>query len=718
MFEIAGKEDLPEMKARRPKRAPSGFMEGLTASFKAEQMETDAWHRVAKTRASVFEDIEKSLMQKAGGKAVIEEAPNPKHRTNPTADRMKREERLLKLAQESGDTSLPWTRDAVEERTKENYSKEYQDAIETIDFMRNASGITEFFGRGGAAVTDQTSVMSMFVGGGTGSVARIVAQEAALGALGEAAVLPRQYQMAEYLDIPNPNPLAQIAMGAGFSGALAGGAKALTRGGRAQISDELRRAVEFASQRRGPWRVEDKAAVDAAEDAMASGEAASGPAAPVVDDIGAPAAPFDQAGDPGVMPAAAPSADPIEVGLIQEIDRIRAETGGVTRPIANWLKSKENDMPNEGGGISTFQIHPDGEAAAELRQAGVTSRTSPGLFSKRGRKSFDNLVASEMEERFPGITSAAGLSDDGIYLDQFGFLKVLAGELDGQSPLRSMVDLSEAEQQLEDYLRQRDLVAERFDPLPDSADVSELQDGMNRIKSAVDDHVNQFGLSDLVSPVMRDDIAQMIAERGGSVDDALDAIDAEDLSFARGANADGTEAPEGRFAARNDASYASQLRDGPNDLGGSGQQPEADGAGAGGQGSPGSTGNSQVDPGGQGLIEGVDPVTQAERLEAQLAEPLRGGDAPADEGLFDLNARNQIDMFDEGPRSKVVDDANVAIAQEMRASIEADGDFLVSMTDDAGNTISAPASKWLDDLEQEQDFVEIAELCSPNRSVT
>ena len=89
MFEIAGKEDLPEMKARRPKRAPSGFMEGLTASFKAEQMETDAWHRVAKTRASVFEDIEKSLMQKAGGKAVIEEAPNPKHRTNPTADRMK-----------------------------------------------------------------------------------------------------------------------------------------------------------------------------------------------------------------------------------------------------------------------------------------------------------------------------------------------------------------------------------------------------------------------------------------------------------------------------------------------------------------------------------------------------------------------------------------------------------------------------------------------------
>ena len=47
----------------------------------------------------------------------------------------------------------------------------------------------------------------------------------------------------------------------------------------------------------------------------------------------------------------------------------------------------------------------------------------------------------------------------------------------------------------------------------------------------------------------------------------------------------------------------------------------------------------------QTLIPGVKPVTDKGRAEAEMKKPKRGGNAPADFGLFDINARNQGDLF-------------------------------------------------------------------------
>jgi hypothetical protein len=51
--------------------------------------------------------------------------------------------------------------------------------------------------------------------------------------------------------------------------------------------------------------------------------------------------------------------------------------------------------------------------------------------------------------------------------------------------------------------------------------------------------------------------------------------------------------------------------------------------------------------GDQSLVPGVIPTTSFDRLALRAAAPLRSAKTqkPADHGLFDLNARDQLDLF-------------------------------------------------------------------------
>jgi hypothetical protein len=68
----------------------------------------------------------------------------------------------------------------------------------------------------------------------------------------------------------------------------------------------------------------------------------------------------------------------------------------------------------------------------------------------------------------------------------------------------------------------------------------------------------------------------------------------------------------------------------------------------------------------QGLIAGVAPVTQGDRLRVQADQPLQSGAAqkPADVGLFDVGARNQLDLVDQA--TKLERAAQEAEAQAQR----------------------------------------------------
>lgn len=61
--------------------------------------------------------------------------------------------------------------------------------------------------------------------------------------------------------------------------------------------------------------------------------------------------------------------------------------------------------------------------------------------------------------------------------------------------------------------------------------------------------------------------------------------------------------------------------------------------------------SEQTDIGEQTLIPDVQPITAADRLAMLANAPMLPAkrQRPADEGLFDQNARNQIEMFDPIP---------------------------------------------------------------------
>lgn len=66
---------------------------------------------------------------------------------------------------------------------------------------------------------------------------------------------------------------------------------------------------------------------------------------------------------------------------------------------------------------------------------------------------------------------------------------------------------------------------------------------------------------------------------------------------------------------------------------------------------PDARGFEQTEAGLQGLIAGVAPISLAQRLAHRAAAPLEPTkpQRPCDLGLFDLNARLQLDLFSKLP---------------------------------------------------------------------
>lgn len=83
-------------------------------------------------------------------------------------------------------------------------------------------------------------------------------------------------------------------------------------------------------------------------------------------------------------------------------------------------------------------------------------------------------------------------------------------------------------------------------------------------------------------------------------------------------------------------------------------------------------GSERTAAGEQLLVDGVKPVSTREKLEAQAAKPLRGGDkAPPEGGLFDLGTRDQLDIWDAMPAAK---DAEGTTLHTSHADMIADAD--------------------------------------------
>ena len=573
---------------------------------------------------------------------------------------------LEQARQQAADNPEAWegvdlSDEGLDARTNKRLQADYDEAVAITQMLPEGRVGDGFTGSFLSAMTDIRQAPFLLAGGGAGSLLKVAGREAMINMSTEAYLLPSQFEMAERLDIDDPNITRQLRDAAIFGAAFGAGATALQRGAQYYMNRQSG-GVEQLSIPEGFTGKDMEAYVDQIEEALLGGQdipemsidAIRRQAPP--SEVGLEAPPPRDPQDPGPAPQREP--DTIEEALSSEIDGIRAETGSNRKPISDYMRSPRINELTGQKEPSGLQVKPGSRAADELAAMGITSRTRPGVFSKNGRSDFDDLVASEWEDTFPGISDAAGVSTNG-YLDQDGFLSVLANELnDGPPMLRDRQRLADAEIQLEEYRRQRDTLQRQMDPIPDSDDIQATQAAMNDIKDHVAQSVRMAGLEDVLTASQRADMESILANRGGSVDELLDAMDEQDLSFAE-RDLGEPDGPE--FAPRDESDLQSgdELGAGRGDLDGPSQD---------GRPEESSRGRQEA---GNGAIAGPD--------RSIFSEPGEAADLQ----------RN--------------------ITADLRDSIEADGDFDIEMEVDGRKLTSA--QQVLDYLDEGERFSSRIDLC-------
>lgn len=181
---------------------------------------------------------------------------------------------------------VPITRDEIARAAAEDLRAEWEDAQATLKaappglFSR---GAPEFIGRAATAMTDEVNLPLAIATGGIGaeaSLARIVLMETAASVAGEGLTLPKQFAVAERLDLPEPNAAAQLAFAATIGAALplgiAGAGRALGAGVRGGEKLTNRVLVNRLRKRAGELAPLERAAASRIEREIA--ETDTGPA--------------------------------------------------------------------------------------------------------------------------------------------------------------------------------------------------------------------------------------------------------------------------------------------------------------------------------------------------------------------------------------------------------------------------------------------------------
>jgi hypothetical protein len=348
-------------------------------------------------------------------------------------------------------------------------------------FARTVGG---FVGGASGLVVDARNIPFMLLGGGATLLRRIGAA-AATNVAAEAAFLPSAFEMAERLQIPDPDIAETLLLAAVGGAAIQGGIEGAVVAGRA-----ISRGLAYARARDAHYpplpgydEASSRIAQDAAEDAMSSrgtdpieamrealmdappprpeptGE-------PLIPDVEPPAArvPEPQA-EPTPLEQLPQTADAIETTTLppmegeaprsdselvamaeRAIERSDDPAADAARALADAADEIDGEVFRGTRGQVRFpllrelkrlgiKINPDSPEGQELYSifggAREANRTVPGLFSRKGRseQGLDNIVASEIEGSFPGISDAAGVENG--YLTVQGIFDLIRRETAG-----------------------------------------------------------------------------------------------------------------------------------------------------------------------------------------------------------------------------------------------------------------------------------------------
>jgi len=254
----------PEEGLEPPPDMDASFGEVVSAGWTAETIRTDAWDHAARKRRELADRMFDILPSEAKSRVWSRFADNSTGWTTFEDIVIAEAAEAAKSPEAAADwAGFPLSADALQQRIQKERRNELDAAQRVLD--QPGGGLAEFVGASARAMTDQASLMMMPLGGGSGSALRIIAGEAALGALGEAAILPREYEVAAELDLPDPDPLARIATGALLGGGLSAGILGIAKGAGLW---RARRAGLDAARPEGADALDFEARVDDAEDAL------------------------------------------------------------------------------------------------------------------------------------------------------------------------------------------------------------------------------------------------------------------------------------------------------------------------------------------------------------------------------------------------------------------------------------------------------------------
>jgi hypothetical protein len=252
------------------------YAESVAAGWRADRIERDVWSQRDRYRARLADEIEATV-------GAAEPPASPRRETSHRQG-ARREADLLRraglfAAEHPGRIGrLPVDETQFEAEVRRRIERDYADAMALLGNAPEGRIGAETLGRLGSGAADPLTIASLPFGAAGGArIGTTMAVEAGVNMLAEAMDLPRQQEMAEYLDIEAPDPLLQI----GVAGLIGGGIGGLMAGA-ARYVDYRRTRGRASADTRPPGRTEAEHAAElaAAQRSIEEDRAASSPAGP------------------------------------------------------------------------------------------------------------------------------------------------------------------------------------------------------------------------------------------------------------------------------------------------------------------------------------------------------------------------------------------------------------------------------------------------------
>lgn len=811
-FFLNAPEDTPTIPANNPKADLPSWGDGLGAAISKSQLEYNSNFVAQRRKVAVKDTLATSIVPRIGMEQIrpfIEER-NEKAREQGMLSQIVEmpetveeavsllgpnfSEKAIELARQQAEANpeawadVDLSEEAIDAQTNEILRAEYQDATDMLDLMGGGRMGAEFVGETAALVAD-VKTLPLFLLGGSGSLARVMAQEALIGAGSELAMLPSQFEMADRLEIEDPNVIEQLAFGATVGAGLGGVLHVGARGYQFLKGRNLTMPIGRMDQ------LDSEVMVDQAEDILTSntadpfeqinkiieqaGEAAKEPPYRLENPINPEQPPLVLGPDQRVtterLDPVTPDSRPITDANLIETAQAGIDSAD---PDGNWMQSIAS-IESTAKKYGLKQSELDGKTFEQMvmaveaaRDADPVAKSAPIKEPKpKGKrpKSLKQFVVDEggiwkgddqgdiaaLEYRKPGfvkknqrVTSSAGDNGGGLRLDEMRQRAVEQGYLPEDATINDLIDAldsdirgdaraySQADAQsaaewdaydgisrdarqadpdaIYDYAAMTEIEGRFFVRSPADLDFADPSGAAraqreDEIARDVDDYFHDNGFKDVLNDAQQAEIIAALQERGGDPEYLIEQVFDREADFLEGRF---DEAPEGYTPLE----AADEIREAGRAAGNDIAEPKPDtaeaavgGARAGG-GEEAPRNAESTAAGQQTLIDGVSPITARDRLQAAQNAPLRGGNAAADDGLFDMGSRDQTDMFSD-PSSPEAQKMHEITSNNMRDEIEADGNFDVEIETPNGSTVTISATDALDFLDEGDAFSARLDLC-------